>query len=139
VCSGAPAPEGTGIGILGWEGSARLDNFGLPGGENTMHVGFIHLRVVDRGFGKYAERAQVQILDAGGAFVPNATVYVEWTLPDNSVVSQSNITRAIGEAAFKVNGYQTGTFQLCVTNVVLAGFTYDPNQNVETCDTIAVP
>lgn len=33
VCSGAPAPEGTGIGILGWNGSARLDNFGLPGEE----------------------------------------------------------------------------------------------------------
>jgi|GEM_PF-1179273 len=32
VCSGAPAPEGTGIGILGYAGFARLDNFGLPGG-----------------------------------------------------------------------------------------------------------
>ncbi|MBN1136126.1 MAG: hypothetical protein JXM73_06055, partial [Anaerolineae bacterium] len=33
VCSGAPAPEGTGIGILGYAGIARLDNFGLPGEE----------------------------------------------------------------------------------------------------------
>jgi len=32
VCSGAPAPEGTGIGILGYAGIARLDNFGVPGG-----------------------------------------------------------------------------------------------------------
>ena len=31
VCSGAPAPEGTGIGILGYAGIARLDNFGVPG------------------------------------------------------------------------------------------------------------
>jgi hypothetical protein len=31
VCSGAPAPEGTGIGILGYAGYARLDNFGGPG------------------------------------------------------------------------------------------------------------
>ncbi len=33
VCTGAPAPEGTGIGILGWNGIARLDNFGIPGEE----------------------------------------------------------------------------------------------------------
>ncbi len=32
VCSGAPAPEGTGIGIVGYVGIARLDNFGGPGG-----------------------------------------------------------------------------------------------------------
>jgi hypothetical protein len=30
VCDGAPPPEGSGIGILGYEGSARLDNFGGP-------------------------------------------------------------------------------------------------------------
>ena len=32
VCTGAPAPEGTGIGIMGYAGIARLDNFGGPGG-----------------------------------------------------------------------------------------------------------
>jgi hypothetical protein len=31
VCSGAPAVEGTGVGILGYEGSARLDNFAVAG------------------------------------------------------------------------------------------------------------
>jgi hypothetical protein len=28
VCTGAPAPEGTGIGIVGYAGIARMDNFG---------------------------------------------------------------------------------------------------------------
>ncbi|HOC42236.1 MAG TPA: hypothetical protein PKJ99_04375 [Thermoanaerobaculales bacterium] len=28
VCTGAPAPEGTGIGIIGYDGIARMDNFG---------------------------------------------------------------------------------------------------------------
>jgi uncharacterized repeat protein (TIGR01451 family) len=36
VCNNAPAPEGTGIGILGYEGSARLDNFGVPGGSSDI-------------------------------------------------------------------------------------------------------
>jgi hypothetical protein len=38
VCSGAPAPEGTGIGILGYAGIARLDNFGVPGGGPVQVV-----------------------------------------------------------------------------------------------------
>lgn len=32
VCEGAPVPEGEGIGILGYDGTARLDNFGIGGG-----------------------------------------------------------------------------------------------------------
>jgi hypothetical protein len=28
---------------------------------------------------------------------------------------------------------------LCVTGISLAGWSYDPNQNVETCDTVTVP
>jgi hypothetical protein len=31
VCDGAPDPEGTGIGIVGYVGIARIDNFGGPG------------------------------------------------------------------------------------------------------------
>ena len=38
VCSGAPAAEGTGIGILGYAGYARLDNFGLPGGQDLPDI-----------------------------------------------------------------------------------------------------
>ena len=36
VCNGAPAPEGTGIGIVGYAGIARLDNFGGPGGGGDI-------------------------------------------------------------------------------------------------------
>jgi hypothetical protein len=114
--------------------------FGTIAGGNTLYVSDIHLRVAPRGFGKYAVRGQIEISSAPGVVEPGATVFADWTLPDTTVVSQSNITRAgSGEAAFKVNGYQTGTFQLCVTDVVKAGWTYDPNQNVETCVSITVP
>jgi len=107
---------------------------------NVLYVSDMHLRVVPRGFGKYAVRGQIEISSAPEIVEPGATVFAEWTLPDAQVVPQSNITRAgSGEAAFKVKGNQTGTFQLCVTDVVKAGWAYDPNQNVETCDSISVP
>jgi hypothetical protein len=35
VCSGAPIPEGTGVGIVGYNATARLDNFSLPSQCNT--------------------------------------------------------------------------------------------------------
>jgi len=36
VCTGAPTPEGPGIGIMGHAGIARLDNFGIPAGPNVL-------------------------------------------------------------------------------------------------------
>jgi hypothetical protein len=36
VCSGAPAPEGTGIGIVGFSGISRMDNFGVPAGPQVL-------------------------------------------------------------------------------------------------------
>ena len=36
VCSGAPIPEGTGVGIVGYDGTARLDNFSLPSTCNSL-------------------------------------------------------------------------------------------------------
>ncbi len=36
VCTGAPAPEGTGIGIAGLSGISRMDNFGVPAGPQVL-------------------------------------------------------------------------------------------------------
>jgi N-acetylneuraminic acid mutarotase len=36
TCTGAPPPEGTGIGILGYDGIARVDNFGIPRVVDTI-------------------------------------------------------------------------------------------------------
>ena len=38
VCNGAPAPEGTGIGIAGWNGTGWLDNFG---GRSRVYIPLI--------------------------------------------------------------------------------------------------
>jgi hypothetical protein len=42
-------------------------------------------------------------------------------------------------AHFRVKSLQTGAFEFCVTDAVKDGYTYDPSQNGETCDTWAVP
>ena len=36
-------------------------------------------------------------------------------------------------------GLWPGTYELCVTDVTAEGYVYDPDQNLETCDTITLP
>jgi hypothetical protein len=39
VCTDAPPPEGTGIGIIGYTGISRLDNFGIPQDDGAWQYG----------------------------------------------------------------------------------------------------
>jgi hypothetical protein len=43
-----------------------------------------------------------------------------------------------GQARF-AGPARSGTWTLCVTDIFKDGYTYDPSQNVETCDTIVIP
>jgi hypothetical protein len=43
VCDGAPDPEGTGIGILGYPGIARLDNFGIGMPDVAIDPSALHM------------------------------------------------------------------------------------------------
>jgi hypothetical protein len=47
-------------------------------------------------------------------------------------------TGANGSGAFSFLSAQTGTYRFCVRSVRKTGYTYDPSQNVETCDTVVV-
>ncbi len=47
VCTGAPPREGTGIGILGYNGIARLDNFGVPTQSPPNSDGLLYLTSLD--------------------------------------------------------------------------------------------
>jgi len=104
-----------------------------------MHVHWIRMSYYDRGLGRYTVLGPVRIVDATRAAVPGATVYAEWTAPDGSTVVQSRVTNSSGVASFKVPTTQVGDWQLCVTDVVLSGWVYDPAANLETCDTITIP
>ncbi|MCK6500204.1 MAG: Ig-like domain-containing protein, partial [Nitrospira sp.] len=71
----------------------------------------------------------VQIRDGGGAVVRNATVTVQWRLPNGSTPSASARTDSMGRATFSVSGAR-GTYQLTVTGVTKAGYVFDPAGSV---------
>ncbi len=114
------------------------DAFTIASGATTMHVDGIKLRYRERN-GRYVVFSTLRILDEDGWKVDGATVGVEWTLPDASALIQEALTNVRGLARYRLRSTQTGTFEICVTGVVKAGYVYDPSQNSETCDTIDVP
>jgi len=83
-------------------------------------------------------RATVTIQDASHVAVPAASVTVNITLPNASVVTQTRTTNTNGSANFSVTSSQTGTYTFTVTIVTKAGLTYDPAANVETSASIIV-
>jgi PKD repeat protein len=122
-----------------------------PGGSDTLqrpnyvtvlagraHVSGIVL-TYQRISGKYKVTAKVSIVDQNNQVVPGATVYVTWTLPNSSNQSQQALTNTSGVAQFSVQSTLTGIYKICVTNVAKTNWTYDPGQNIETCDTKTVP
>jgi hypothetical protein len=106
---------------------------------DTTHVQAIRMVYRDFGSGRYIVLSTLRILDQNNQPVPDATVHAEWTLPDSSTEAQQEVTNANGIGRFRLRAAQTGTFEYCVTDVIKAGYTYDPSQNGETCDTIVVP
>ncbi len=109
-----------------------------PSPSPTMHVADIQMSYTPQGAKKFNVFADVTIHDQNNNPVSSATVSVRWTLPDNSVLDQQDVTGATGVASFSVRDWG-GTYQVCVTDVIKSGLVYDPNQNVETCDSITVP
>jgi len=48
-------------------------------------------------------------------------------------------TNSRGLAMFKVKSTTGGDIQVCVTAVIKSGYTYDPDQNRVTCQTLTLP
>jgi len=82
---------------------------------------------------------QVAIVDENDAAVPGATVYVDTTLPDRSMVSDAGTMGADGTVTFSVRSRQTGTYTSIVTRVSKEGWGYDETANAETSETLMVP
>jgi hypothetical protein len=81
----------------------------------------------------------IHIFDENGGRVPGATVSVEWTLPNGATRAQQAVTNDNGRALARTLSMRSGAFQVCVTDIVKAGYLYDPDGNVETCDSLNVP
>jgi lysyl endopeptidase len=104
-----------------------------PNGEGKMHVHAIELSTKTKG-SKTDAVANVTIVDETGSPVPGATV--TGTFSGDVSGTQSADTNAKGVATLKITitGSIT-TFTFCVDDVTHASYTYDPEANVETCDT----
>jgi V8-like Glu-specific endopeptidase len=108
-----------------------LDPGTSPGGDN-MHVASIVLSTKSKG-PKTDLTAKVTIVDANNNPVSGAAVTGTFT----GYGSGSGTTGSNGEATIKINVASVVTsFQFCVTDVSLSGWTYDSGANVETCDTL---
>ncbi len=109
-----------------------------PPTGGVMHVDAIDMRYETKG-PNYFIYTKVTIVDADGAVVPGAIVYLEMTLPSTSTPSGSGTTNGDGAVTFKLKSGQTGPYTSMVTNVVKDGWTYDSGANIETSDSIPVP
>ena len=80
------------------------------------------------GGGRYGDknmRVAVDIADAGGAPVANASVSVQITRNGSVVYSGSSTTGSSGAATFNLGNARTGAYSTRVTNVTAAGYVWD--------------
>jgi hypothetical protein len=129
----------TAAGVVVTAGATTVQDFALdPVQTNTLHVNAITLSYTIKGK-RITVQSTVSILDQNGSPVSSAAVSGEWTLPNSTITAQSATTNTSGVATFRLISRLRGVYEFCVTDVVKAGFVYDPAQNLETCDTITVP
>lgn len=107
--------------------------------DNTMSVRSINLRYLDLGDGRYKVQGKVLIIDQDLQRLEGAMVTAIWTAPNGRPLVQHKPTNVAGWAKYSVTTRLQGVFELCVDDVALAGYTYVPGDNRETCDTITVP
>jgi hypothetical protein len=72
--------------------------------------------------------ASVKIIDENGAAIPGAAVSAHWDLPGGRTKDQTKNTDASGSVTFRVNG-GAGTYTITITDVTLAGYTFDPDNS----------
>jgi hypothetical protein len=97
------------------------------GVQNTIHVEDI------MGWFDYPYlQMRVLVADENGAHLGN--VFVDVTIDMPAVEwGRWRYTRPNGWARFWAPTYWGGNYQICVDDLVLAGYTYDPDQNVYDC------
>ena len=87
----------------------------------------------------YRVKVAVRLQDGDGHPVVGATVCAALTQPNGAVRHKSALSKANGTAQFHVQSRRVGSWEACVEDVVHAGYVYDPNQNVKTCDSLIYP
>jgi subtilisin family serine protease len=103
-----------------------------------MHVGDISMWYTKKG-AQYTIYTKVPVLGEIGQPVSGATVYLDTILPNGVTQSFSGTTLTDGTVTFTTKSKLKGIYTSTVTNVVKAGWVYDPASNFETSQTLTVP
>ena len=106
--------------------------------QQKLHVQAIALAGRTQ-LGKNTVKTTVAVKDQNGLVVSGATLTVDFTFPKGSHKIFTVTTNTLGRASFVASSLFGGTWTSCVTNITKAGFSYDPSQNHETCDSIVFP
>ena len=102
-----------------WVSRVRLAYNGRSSHSSDRVVGMVHIR------------------DANMSAVAGALVFATWTKPDVTSLEATAVTDFQGIATFQVWA-GSGEYQLCVTDVEMAGWVYDPSAHVETCGLLVI-
>ena len=130
-------PEGYWVeadGIVSYSPFALSDEEPLPEYEGIIFVKSITLKFQPNG----QLVGTVRIIDDDNNAVAGASVSVVWTGPEAFCREQTAQTTKPGTARFRVKVQDSGTYRLTVVGVSLDGWLYDPGQNQETWEEIAV-
>ena len=116
-----------------------------PPPQPEMHVESIDFSTKTLKNGREVLVVTIKVLDVDGSPVQDATVYGTLTLPDGATRNYSGETGTDGTVVFeyskggKPGPLLSGTYKFCVTNIVKEGWTYNPSENKETCDSWTKP
>jgi hypothetical protein len=107
----------------------------------SVHVADIAVTVSRQGK-NYRGVATVSVEDQNGSPIGGVQVTGSWELNSTPIGSSSGTTSGSGAVTInssKERASSGDVFRFVVTNLILAGYNYDPGSNVETSDTASVP
>ncbi|MGD9900701.1 MAG: PKD domain-containing protein, partial [Calditrichaceae bacterium] len=98
---------------------------------NEMHIGQLSVSVQSTWIFRRG-KADIKIVDSGGAAVASASVSGKWS---GKATDSDNVTTGSDGTAVAYSNWTTGagTFTFCVNGVSKSGWTYDQSANVATC------
>ncbi|MFC1968443.1 S8 family serine peptidase [Chloroflexota bacterium] len=110
--------------------------------SKTIHVADIDMSIESRAAGRNifaSASAEVTIEDANGIPVEGMVVYGQWS--ELTGDSDSGITDTNGKVVLTSDRMKnsSGIFVFTVVNITKEGWTYDPEANLETSDSITLP
>ncbi len=129
------------------KGNTAIDNnsgtfYTFTTGQEPSNV--MHVYSIDMWYEPVKNRfkifTKVKIVDSTNNPVEGATVYIETTLPNGVTISFDDVVDSSGFVTFVYGPTpKSGTYISTVTNVAKDGWTYNPDENVETSESMIVP